>query len=354
MKKVYNYLEEPDCAYFLKEGTVYFEVKEGEVYKISGKNLIVAAGEVLLNYNSDNYFYRAYSLYKDDNTELAAISPDNLQKFALKYSVGYNMNVFFAQMIKITNKILAKRQSALTDDSKIIQKLSNSYFEITNLLMDLAKKTKFPDIVQLSEKLRSELIYETGKIFSQQKSSTNINVEKEKLNEFNISFGPDSIICSEGETGNEMYILNKGRIGVFINDNQVAEINQPGTVIGEIALLLGETRTATLKAIDQVVLSIIKKDTLAGFHKNHERCFLEIGETFAKRINNNFQIINKIDQQTKEKSPEKVAGFLNRDRTEKHLVQLDRAINDLYKKKSYEQLPAIIEKVEKIRQTYSI
>jgi len=56
MKKIYNYLDEPDYAYFLKEGTVYFEVKEKELYKISGKNLIVAAGEVLLNYNSDNYF----------------------------------------------------------------------------------------------------------------------------------------------------------------------------------------------------------------------------------------------------------------------------------------------------------
>jgi CRP-like cAMP-binding protein len=352
MEKIYGYLDEAKCAYLLKNGAVYFEIKDKELYKISGTNLIVAAGEIILNYNSDEYYYRAYNFYKDDKAELAEISAENLRKLALKYSIGYNMNIFFAQMIRMTNKILAKRQSAISGDIKTVHDISGIYYEITNSLLDTAKKTKFPDIIQLSEKYKNELIYETGRIFSQQKSPAKMQMENKKSDAFNISFAPESIICNEGEHGSEMYILNQGRIGVLINGNQVAEITQPGTVIGEIALLLGETRTATLKANDQVELSVIKKDNLQEFHKSREKFFLEIGETLSKRINNNFEIINDIDQRTSEKPDQKVAGFLTKDRAEKYLIQIEKDISELYRKKEYEQLIATIKKAKSAKEKY--
>ena len=51
MEKVYSYLDEARCAYLLRDGTVYFEIKDGEYYKITGKNLIVAASEIIINFN---------------------------------------------------------------------------------------------------------------------------------------------------------------------------------------------------------------------------------------------------------------------------------------------------------------
>ncbi|MFH0976191.1 MAG: cyclic nucleotide-binding domain-containing protein [Spirochaetota bacterium] len=352
MQKIYGYQDEADCAYLLKSGAVYFDIKEKELYKISGKNLIIAAGELILNYNSDAYCYRAYNFYKDENAELAQISPENLKRLALNYGVGFNMNIFFAQMIRMTNKILAKRQSAISGDVKTVHDISGIYYEITNSLLDIAKKTKFPDIIQLGEKLKNELIYETGRIFSQQKSPVKMQMGKKDSDAFNISFAPESVICNEGEQGNEMYILNHGRIGVLINGNKVAEIDQPGTVIGEIALLLGETRTATLKANDQVELSVIKKDNLQAFHKSREKFFLEIGETLSKRINNNFEIINDIDKRSGEKPDQKVAGFLTKDRAEKYLIQIEKDICELYRKKEYEQLIDTIKKAKDAKEKY--
>ncbi len=346
MEKVYSYLDEPQCAYLLKDGTVFFEIKDGEYYKISGKNLIVAASEVVLNFTSDSYYYRAYNFYKDDNVDLAEISPANLKNLIYKYSIGYNMNIFFAQMIKNTNKILAKRQATLTDDTKAVHEIAKTYYEISNSVADLANKTKFPDVIKLVEKFKSELIFETGKVFSKQKSTLQLEVKQEKLDDFNIAFAPNSIICSEGEESNDMYILTQGKIGVFIGENQVAEIDKHGTVIGEIALLLGDTRTATLKAIDQVVVSIIKKDNLQNFHKDNEDIFLQIGETLSQRIYNNFEIIQNIDKHENEKSEEKVAGFLNRNRAETYLIDQRKSLSDLYEEKKYEQLSELVEKVE--------
>ena len=38
MEKLYNNLDEPRCAYLLRKGNVYFEIQDGELYKITGKN----------------------------------------------------------------------------------------------------------------------------------------------------------------------------------------------------------------------------------------------------------------------------------------------------------------------------
>ncbi|MDY6933918.1 MAG: cyclic nucleotide-binding domain-containing protein [Spirochaetota bacterium] len=353
MEKIFNSYDEANCAYLLRNGNVYFEIQDGELYKITGRNLIVAASEIILNFNSDSYYYRSYNLYKDDDSELDEISPKNLKKLIHKYSIGYNLNIFLAKMIKITNEILSKRQSTQTEDVRVVHEIAKTYFDIANSLLDLGKKTKFPDIIQLGERFKNELIFETGKIFSHQKSGMQLEVKKEVLDEFNISYSPNSIICKEGEEGSEMYILNKGMIGVLINENEVARIDKPGTVIGEIALLLGETRTATLRAIDRVVLSIIKKDNLQEFHRTHEDIFLQISETLSKRIYNNFQIIENIDEQMQNKASkqrkttEKVAGFLSRERAEVHLIDLEKSISDLYEKKGYKELQALVDRLEK-------
>jgi CRP-like cAMP-binding protein len=344
MKKLYSFNDEPRCAYLLKSGTVFFEIRDKELYKIAGKNLIVAASEILLNFNPDSLYYRGYNFYRDDAAEIAEISPGNLRTLVYKYTAGYNINVFFAQMIQITNKILAKRRAELTDDAKVVHEISKIYYEITNVLVETGEKLRFPDIKKLAEKQKSELIYETGKIFSHGKEPKQIELKKEMLDDFNVSFPSNSIICNEGDEGREMYILNRGRIKILVSGSEVAEINEPGTVIGEIALLLGEKRTATLKAVDQVVLSVVKKDNLRQFHQANENIFLQMGTSLSKSIHNNFQIIRNIDGQAKEKKEQKVAGFLDRGRAQNHILELSKNMDKLYSDKGYKQLPDLIKK----------
>ena len=51
-----------------------------------------------------------------------------------------------------------------------------------------------------------------------------------------------------------MFILQSGTLEVSIAGRKAAVIEQPGTVIGEMALLLGEKRTATIKPVNTAVL----------------------------------------------------------------------------------------------------
>jgi len=72
--------------------------------------------------------------------------------------------------------------------------------------------------------------------------------------------GGESIV-REGASGSSMYVVLKGRARVVVepNDQEVAVI-EPGGFFGEMSMLTGEPRTATVRAIDDVrVLEVLSE-----------------------------------------------------------------------------------------------
>ncbi|MCK6440610.1 MAG: cyclic nucleotide-binding domain-containing protein, partial [Planctomycetes bacterium] len=67
-------------------------------------------------------------------------------------------------------------------------------------------------------------------------------------------------LFEQGDAGDALYFIVDGRIGLEENGKHFKDL-EPGTVVGEIALLTGATRTATAKAIGRVqTLSLHKQD----------------------------------------------------------------------------------------------
>ena len=62
-------------------------------------------------------------------------------------------------------------------------------------------------------------------------------------------------ICREGEIGEEFYILLTGSVRIFVEelDKHLVDLF-PGQCFGELALMLGETRTATAIALEPTIL----------------------------------------------------------------------------------------------------
>jgi len=58
-----------------------------------------------------------------------------------------------------------------------------------------------------------------------------------------------SMIVNEGDVGDEMFILNEGKLGVFREGKMIAQIEEVGVFFGEMSEILGRTRTATVKAL---------------------------------------------------------------------------------------------------------
>ncbi|HEU4577189.1 MAG TPA: serine/threonine-protein kinase [Polyangiaceae bacterium] len=73
-------------------------------------------------------------------------------------------------------------------------------------------------------------------------------------------FAAGQTIVTEGEGGDTAYIIESGHCEVYkLIDGREQRIRQlgPGTVFGEMAVFTGGTRTATVKAVDEVTVKLI-------------------------------------------------------------------------------------------------
>ena len=82
-----------------------------------------------------------------------------------------------------------------------------------------------------------------------------------------LRFGRGQTVVREGEAGESMFLLADGRVGVSARGrtdaSQRVALLEPGSAFGEISLLTGEPRLATVRALEETVLVEIDKATLA-------------------------------------------------------------------------------------------
>jgi len=80
-------------------------------------------------------------------------------------------------------------------------------------------------------------------------------------------FAPGEVIVAEGDRSSSMFVVQEGQVTVSIHgaqgDTRKLAMLQAGDAFGEISLLTGEPRTATVRALSQAVLVEITKATVA-------------------------------------------------------------------------------------------
>ena len=69
---------------------------------------------------------------------------------------------------------------------------------------------------------------------------------------------PGDVVVGEGEEGDRFYLIRSGRFEVIQGSRSVSELG-PGDVFGEIALLTGGTRVATVRALEHGELLALSK-----------------------------------------------------------------------------------------------
>jgi small-conductance mechanosensitive channel/CRP-like cAMP-binding protein len=79
-------------------------------------------------------------------------------------------------------------------------------------------------------------------------------------------FAAGEMIVREGDRGSSMFVVESGRLGVSahgtVGQSQRLAVLEPGAAFGEISLLTGDPRTATVRAITEATLLEIDKATL--------------------------------------------------------------------------------------------
>lgn len=70
----------------------------------------------------------------------------------------------------------------------------------------------------------------------------------------------DEIVIKQGDEGDNFYIIDSGEVAVYVNNELVTNISDGGS-FGELALIYGQLRAATVKARSDVKLWAIDRDT---------------------------------------------------------------------------------------------
>ena len=92
-----------------------------------------------------------------------------------------------------------------------------------------------------------------------------------------------SVILEEGQKTGRVYVLAEGRIEVLRGGTQVTILDEPGSLVGEMSVLLGVPHTATARALGDVRVHVI--EDAAGFFSANPGLSWLVARLLANRLN---------------------------------------------------------------------
>lgn len=327
--KLYTADSSVESAYFLHDGKIYFYVSNADKYALSGKNLIVGATEVIMNRALGLESRRIETALVDKNSDIKRMSSEKIMDGLKSYSVSLNISIVLAQQVLLTNKIINQNLNLLEGDEKTIRELSLEHYRLVHGMQQEYEKRKLPWLKEIIQKHETTLTYKRGEAFHKSSEPLRITATK-NLSDKMVEYERGAVICEENTAGDEMFILESGAIDVIINGNKVTSIEESGTVIGEMALLLGEKRTATLKAKNNVVVTKIAKTELREVAEKQHEVLYGVAVALAKKHYYNIMKIGNINRSLVEHSlSEEERGDKKASQIEKIKKELSSLKNDI-------------------------
>ena len=96
------------------------------------------------------------------------------------------------------------------------------------------------------------------------------------------SFKPGDILIREGGQDGKLYILIDGQVEVLRKDTQVSYIDEPGSIFGEMSVLLEMPYSATVKALSDTQAYVI--DDAIKFLMSDPAIAIEVASLLARRL----------------------------------------------------------------------
>jgi len=96
-------------------------------------------------------------------------------------------------------------------------------------------------------------------------------------------FAPGTVLIAEGDTSGRLFVLAEGCVEVLRGDTQVAVLGEPGSIFGEMSVLLKRPHTATVRAVSPVRVYVF--DNAESFLKSHPEIAFNLSRLLAERLN---------------------------------------------------------------------
>lgn len=98
-----------------------------------------------------------------------------------------------------------------------------------------------------------------------------------------IDVGPQKVLAHQGDRGREMFVIVDGSIRVTRNNRKVAELG-PGDVVGELSLIDGGERTATITTTTEALLLVIPGPAFKGIVESEPTLGMVLLKNLAQRL----------------------------------------------------------------------
>jgi CRP-like cAMP-binding protein len=129
-------------------------------------------------------------------------------------------------------------------------------------------------------------------------------------------YGEPELIVRQGDPGSSMFVILSGRVAVLLNQpdgppKKMAEL-KAGDSFGEMALMLGEGRNASVQALSQVILAEIPKEAMQPVLQNHPECTeLLARQAFDFQARNEAYLSGVANQAVPTATKESLIGAIN-------------------------------------------
>lgn len=94
--------------------------------------------------------------------------------------------------------------------------------------------------------------------------------------------GPGMDLIEQGGRTGQLYVLKQGELEVMRDGTHITTIKTPGSVMGEMSVLLDAPQTATVRAVTGVDYFVI--DNAIEVLRGHPEWLLQIARLLAQRV----------------------------------------------------------------------
>ncbi len=128
-----------------------------------------------------------------------------------------------------------------------------------------------------------------------------------------VPFAPGEALVRQGDEADSLYVIAKGRVSVRVrvdgSDKEVAQLQQ-GSYFGEMGLMTGEPRNATVQALSHVDTYHLNKDAFRSLLQTRPELADSVAEVLAKRKAELDQVRESLDQAARRRHQDEAKGHL--------------------------------------------
>jgi len=112
-------------------------------------------------------------------------------------------------------------------------------------------------------------------------------LEELSVNEVKLDTG--TVLITEGEMNDNVYVLTSGKVSIQTRKYEIATVDEPGTILGEISVLLSTLPVATVVTLEASTFYVVSD--FLQFLADHPQAAVSVAQVLACRLinmNNHF------------------------------------------------------------------